>query len=212
MLLDLDTEKAFAAIPYAQGHGVSESRLGSAMIYYVLTCMAHARACVCLGSGGGFVPCMMRQAQRDLEIDGAETYLVDAVLPEAGYGGPDVPLGWIDDYSMVQREFSDITILSCLSIEAAAGFFRKNRTVIDYLHIDANHSFDAAWKDFEAYLPLLHPRAFLTFHDSAIGSIQSVLAMLLQRYPHFECLDLPDVGAGLAILRSRPSKDALANS
>jgi hypothetical protein len=201
--LDPDAERALSAIPYAQGHGTTSERLGAGVIYYAITCMARARICVCLGSGGGFVPCLMRQAQMDLEVDAAETYLVDAVLPEAGYGGPDVPMGWIDNFSLLQQQFADIVILSCLSTEAANGYFAKNRCAIDYLHIDADHSFDAALADFENYLPLLQPSAFVTFHDSSMQSIQQVLSAISLQHPRFQCLDLPDVGAGIAILRSR---------
>jgi len=156
----------------------------------------------------------MRQAQMDLEVEMSETYLVDAVLPEAGYGGPEVPMGWIDDNSLLRREFGDIVVLSCLSSAAATGYFAKNRTAIDYLHIDADHSFNAALADFEMYLPLLKPSAFVTFHDTAIDSVHSVLATILGKYPRYQCLDLPDVGAGLAILRALavPSSPAIENS
>lgn len=165
--------------------------------------MARARVCVCLGSGGGFVPCLMRQAQMDLGIDMAETFLVDAVLPEAGYGGPEVAMGWIHEGSLLRQQFGDIVILSCLTGQAATGFFAKNATAIDYLHIDADHSFNAALADFETYLPLLKPSAFVTMHDTVTESIQNVLSTILLKYPKFQCIDLPDVGAGLAILRCK---------
>jgi len=150
----------------------------------------------------------------DLQLEGAETYLVDAVLPEVGYGGPDVPMGWMDDHSLLRRQFADIVILTCLSTEAATGYFTKNRTKIDYLHIDADHSFHAARGDFEVYLPLLTPGAFVTFHDSATESIEKVLAAILREHPEFQCLDMPDVGAGLALLRRRtaPSGPVAADS
>jgi hypothetical protein len=145
----------------------------------------------------------MRQAQRDLNIEMSETFLVDAVLPEAGFGGPDVEMGWIDERSLIRREFEDVVILSCRTDKAAAGFFAKNATLIDYLHIDADHSFDAALADIELYFPLLGPAAFVTMHDTATDSIQKVLSTILFKHPEFQCIDLQDVGAGLAILRRR---------
>lgn len=169
--------------------------------------MARARVCVCLGSGGGFVPCLMRQAQNDLQLCSSETYLVDAILPEAGFGGPEVPMGWMHVDSFLRREFRDIVILTCRSRDAAEGYFSKNKMSIDYLHIDAHHSFEAVLGDFELYLPLLGRNAFITFHDTAIDSVWQAVNTVIRKYPRFQCLELPDVGAGLAILRSRPRRD-----
>lgn len=37
---------------------------------------------------------------------------------------------------------------------------------VDFLFIDADHSYDGAKKDFEAWFPVLVPGAFILFHDS----------------------------------------------
>ncbi len=102
-LVNSETAAILASVPYAAGHGASGASVAGGIIYYALASMARARVCVCLGSGGGFVPCLMRQAQLDLEIANAETYLVDAVLPEAGYGGPEEPGGWRDPEGVLAR-------------------------------------------------------------------------------------------------------------
>jgi hypothetical protein len=60
--------------------------------------------------------------------------------------------------------------------------------------------------DFEVYLPLLDSKAFVTFHDTRMSSVQDALAHLLERYRDFQILDLPDIGAGLAIVRRSPAR------
>jgi hypothetical protein len=147
----------------------------------------------------------MRLAQRDLGIEDGVTYLVDAILPEAGFGSPEVPNGWMASDGPFQTHFRDVVVLNCLSADAGRKFFRKNRIRIDYLHIDADHSSEAVVADFEAFLPLLGTTAFLTLHDTAANSVACALQLLLRRYPEFQSLDLPDVGAGVAIVRRRVS-------
>ena len=203
MLVAPEVSALIASIPYASSHGAYADRVGGGIIYYALTSLIRARVCVCLGSGGGFVPCLMRQAQRDLGIERAETYLVDAILPEAGFGGPDEPGGWLDPDGVFRQHYPDITVLNCHTREAARGFFKKNRVRIDYLHIDADHSLKGALEDSESYLPLMQPSGIVTLHDTSWPSIQEVLKRIRSKRPEFQCLDLPDIGAGLAILRRK---------
>ena len=74
------------------------------------------------------------------------------------------------------------------------------------MHVDADHSYEAALADFETYLPHLSPAAFVTFHDSGTEAIQRVLARIRETRPEFDCLDMPDLGAGLALLRRNPRR------
>jgi hypothetical protein len=200
-LLNPEVSELLAGLPYASGHGASPGRVDGGIIYYALAAVQRAQVCVCLGSGGGFVPCLMRQAQRDLELADSETYLVDAILPEAGFGGPDIPGGWMDPKGTFGRFYTDIIVLSCLTEEAGRGFFAKNRVQIDFLHIDADHSFQSALGDFNTYLPLLSPRAIVTFHDTNTDDLQRVLTHVQEVQTEFQLFDLPDFGTGLAILR-----------
>lgn len=202
-LINPQMSEVLATMAYSSGHGVTNGELGASLVYYALACLARAEVCVCLGSGGGFVPALMRLAQRDLRLETATTYLVDAVLPEAGYGGPEGPHGWMAPDSVLRTCFNEIVVLNCLTVHAGRKFFPKNRIRIDYLHIDADHSFAGAFGDFEMFHPLLAPSAFVTFHDSNMASVQQALAAVNERYPQFQCLDIPDVGAGIAILRRR---------
>ncbi len=192
----------FASLPYAQGHGATAAGLDGGIVYYALASMVRANVCVCLGSGGGFVPCLMRQAQRDLGLEDSVTYLVDAIMPEAGYGGPETSGGWRDPKSVFSQQYPEIVTLNCLTTEAGRGFFRKNETQIDFLHVDANHSYEHALEDFETFLPLLSESAIVTFHDTNTEDIQRVLNRVVQ-HPGFQCLDMADFGAGLAVVRRK---------
>jgi len=200
----------FASLPYAQGHGATERGLDGGIVYYALACMMRSRVSVCLGSGGGFVPCLMRQAQRDLGLEDSVTYLVDAIMPEAGFGGPEIGGGWRDPKGVFSQKYPEIVTLNCLTTEAGRGFFRKNEVRIEFLHVDANHSFEHALEDFETFLPLLTTGAVVTFHDTNTEDIQRVLAEVAVRH-EFQCLDMPDLGAGIAVVRRKLAPTRMDN-
>jgi hypothetical protein len=142
----------------------------------------------------------MRQAQRDLRLEDAETYLVDAILPEAGFGEPELRGGWRDPEGVFSRLYPEIITLNCLTTRAGKGFFRKNHIRIDFLHIDANHSFDAALNDFQTFFPLLSESGVVTFHDTNTADVQRVLAQIVRHNPGLQCINLPHLGAGLALV------------
>jgi hypothetical protein len=85
-------------IPYLWTHGATSYHMGDGMIIYSLIQHMRAKVCVCIGSGGGFIPRIMTQARFDLYQqkifegnpdynwgDIGVTYLVDACN---GVGGP----------------------------------------------------------------------------------------------------------------------------
>lgn len=47
--------------------------------------------------------------------------------------------------------------------------FAPQCLTIDYLHIDADHSFEACLADFRAYRPFLREGAVVTLHDTSFG-------------------------------------------
>ena len=53
-------------VPYRWSHGATDTHLGDGLIIYSLIQYMRAKTCVCLGSGGGFVPRLMTQARYDL--------------------------------------------------------------------------------------------------------------------------------------------------
>jgi hypothetical protein len=78
---------------WALSHG-AEGEYLMGLLYYALTYTLKARLAVCLGLGGGFVPRLMRQTQRDLGIaETSRTMLGDGNLPAAGYDYRNNPCG-----------------------------------------------------------------------------------------------------------------------
>ena len=76
---DFITSHVTGGDPWCVSHGAEEDtpELGAGILYYALAYAHRARTCVCLGSGGGYVPRLMRQAQRDLHLEDSRTFLVD---------------------------------------------------------------------------------------------------------------------------------------
>src|SRR5436853_4460194 len=120
-------------------HGAHGDSPGMGLLYSSLVYALKARVAVCLGSGGGFVPRLMRQAQRDLGMaDTSRTILVDGNLPAAGWGAPE----WLAEDSFFRTQYPDVELIIDLTRNAAKNTFKKQGISIDYLHIDADHSFE----------------------------------------------------------------------
>ena len=51
-------------VPYRWTHGATDLHLGDGMIIYSTIQMMRAKVCVCLGSGGGFIPRIMTSENR----------------------------------------------------------------------------------------------------------------------------------------------------
>ena len=57
-------------VPYIWSHGANNLHIGDGIVIYALIQQIRAKTCVCLGSGGGFIPRIMTQARRDLYEQG----------------------------------------------------------------------------------------------------------------------------------------------
>ncbi|TWU00425.1 hypothetical protein Pla108_13760 [Botrimarina colliarenosi] len=195
---------------WSEGHGASPGFLGGGILYYALPYAFRARRCVCIGSGGGFVPRMMRQAQRDLlaqavalgaDPEGYETHLIDANLPESGWGSPQ----WLDDDSFFRQQFPDVIVHLRRSQEVLPTFAAGS---VDYLHIDGDHSYEGCKSDFERGLPLLAEHGVMTLHDTSLHLQEKVCGVHrvvaeLRASRRFDVVDLPFIGRGVAIVRPR---------
>ena len=185
------------AIPYLQGHGAIEDThngfLGFGMLYYALAYMKRAQVIVCLGSGGGFVPRMLRLAQRDVGLPGSQTILVDGNM--GPWGRPQ----YLSENSTFRQQFPDVRIV----IETTANYAEQAKAaglVINYLHIDADHSYRGARKDFANYAPLMAPDGIITFHDTS-GALPCARLVADIRKARHEIVDFNEIGAGVALIR-----------
>lgn len=178
-------------------HGSTEDYIGAGIIYYSLVYLLKAKLCVCLGSGGGFVPRIMRQAQRDLGIsDISKTVIVDGNMPLEGWGSPDYFVGptfFTDNF--------DVELIEKKTVDAVVDLGK-----IDYLHIDANHEYEHVKEDFWNYRKLMSVYSFVTFHDtdSSVPSVGvSRFLRELRMNKRFEIFNFPFIGEGSAIVQEK---------
>lgn len=161
-------------VKYSWTHGATRYHLGDGLLVYSIIQYMRAKNCVCLGSGAGFIPRIMTQARLDLydqEIfegnndfnwgDIGTTYLVDAAN---GVGGH---VDWLDEDSFLRKIFHP-RIINDTTENAFYNFFVKEDIKIDYLHIDAGHSYENVKQDFELYSKILSPNGIISIHDTDI--------------------------------------------
>lgn len=182
--------------PYRDGHGADDKFLGLGMLYYTLTHIFKAQIAVCLGSGGGFVPRMMRQAQRDLGLQTSRTIIVD---DNSGRWGR--PL-WLAEDSFFRTEFPDIEYWPMTTDEAAKKF-REQSLSLDYVHVDASHDLAFVRSDFLKYKELLSEHGVMTFHDTdnIYCGVPQVIEQIRNVFADWEVVNFRDIGTGLAIVR-----------
>ena len=131
-----------------------------------------AKTCVCIGTGGGFIPRLMTQARIDLwhqKIfegnpqpewgDIGTTIIVDAVNEIGGQ------TDWTDENSFLRQHFSPQIILET-SERAFYDYFVRQDIKIDYLHIDGDHSYEGVKNDFELYSEIVSENGIITIHDT----------------------------------------------
>jgi hypothetical protein len=165
-------------VPYRWTHGANDVEMGDGLLVYSFIQFIRAKTCVCIGSGGGFIPRIMTQARRDMWEMGVFggnpdfswgdigcTYVVDA---DNGIGGPsDIS----NEDSFFRSNFYPRVILET-SEKAFYDFFIRQDIKIDYLHIDGDHSYEGVKKDFELYSTIMNPNGIISIHDTD-GEYQS---------------------------------------
>ncbi len=159
-------------VKYRWTHGATDLHLGDGLMIYSLIMFNRAKICVCIGTGGGFIPRLMTQARKDLweqKIfegnnqtewgDIGTTIIVDA---SNGIGGF---TDWTDENSFLRQHFSPQVILET-SERAFYDYFVRQDIKIDYLHIDGDHSYEGVKKDFELYSTIMSENGIITIHDT----------------------------------------------
>lgn len=151
----------------SHGTNLESDFLGAGMIYYALAYSMRARTCMCLGSGGGFVPRTMRQAQRDLGLEPSRTILVDGADKVGGerksvWGSP----AWVAPDSPFRRAYPEIELVLDLTEHAYTQRFAPEGLQVDFLHIDADHHYDGVKRDWELYRNLVSDWGVITLHDT----------------------------------------------
>lgn len=164
----------YTPVPYRWTHGATDSHLGDGLLIYSIIQLMRYKTLVCLGSGGGFIPRLMTQARLDLHEQGiftgnkdynlgdiGVTYLVDAAN---GIGGN---IDYLEKDSFFRYQFAPRFIKETTE-KAFYNFFVKQDIQIDFLHIDAGHSYEDVKQDFELYSSLIKPGGIVSIHDTDI--------------------------------------------
>ena len=144
-----------------------------------------AKTCVCLGSGGGFIPRIMTQARIDLYDAGifegnrdynwgdiGTTFVVDAANNVGGN------VDWLEKDSFYRSNFYP-RIINETTEKAYYDFFVKEDIKIDYLHIDAGHSYEDVKKDFDLYSKLMSEHGIISIHDTDLTYSDSYIVTCL---------------------------------
>jgi hypothetical protein len=160
------------SIPYLWTHGATDLHMGDGLLVYSIIQHMRGKICVCIGSGGGFIPRIMTQARIDLHkqkiFDGnndfnwgdiGTTYLVDACN---GVGGPN---NLEDETSFFRSTFCPRFIKST-SVDAYYDFFVRQDIKIDVLFIDGDHSYEGVKQDFDLYSKILSDNGIIIIHDT----------------------------------------------
>ena len=192
----------------SHGSAPGSSDLGAGMLYYALAYSLRARVCACLGSGGGFVPRLMRQAQRDLRLEGSRTILVDGagdVRPErrAIWGSPN----WTARDSWFRSRYPDVEVVLSLTEDAHRDVFVGGGIAVDYLHIDADHHYEGVRRDFDLFAPLVVDGGVITLHDTVNRRPPCGVPQLVEELradPRWSVVDFP-IRYGTAIVQRNPS-------
>lgn len=159
-------------VPYRWTHGATDFHMGDGIVVYSLIQHLRAKNCVCIGSGGGYIPRIMTQARIDLHKQGifegngdynwgdiGSTYVVDACN---GIGGDTD----IDNEESFYRQNFYPRFIKDTSENAYYNFFVLQDIKIDLLFIDADHTYEGVKKDFDLYSKLLSENGLIIIHDT----------------------------------------------
>ena len=186
----------FERVPYRWTHGYTDYHLGDGLLIYSIIQLMRYKTCVCLGSGGGFIPRIMTQARYDLHSQGifegnndynhgdiGVTYLVDAAN---GIGGK---IDYLDESSHFRYQFCP-RFINDTTENAFYNYFVKQEIGIDFLHIDAGHSYEDVKNDFNLYSKLLNPGGIISIHDTD-EVFQKELIITEDEKEYYETFDGP---------------------
>lgn len=159
-------------VPYRWSHGATDLYMGDGIIIYSLVQYMKYKSCLCIGSGGGYIPRIITQARRDLYDqkifegdneynwgDIGSTYIVDACNGVGGHNDLD------DDTSFYRTTFYPRFIKST-SEDAFYNFFIREEIMLDFIFIDGDHSYEGVKKDFELYSTILNEKGIIVLHDT----------------------------------------------
>jgi hypothetical protein len=159
-------------VPYLWTHGATLEHMGDGLMLYSIIQHMRAKNCVCIGSGGGYIPRIMTQARIDLHKqkifegngdynwgDIGATYIIDACN---NIGGPND----LDNEESFYRTTFYPRFIKSTSVDAYYDFFVRQDIKIDVLWIDGDHSYEGVKTDFELYSNIMNDKGIIIIHDT----------------------------------------------
>lgn len=159
-------------VPYRWTHGATDLHMGDGIMVYSTIQHMRAKNCVCIGSGGGYIPRIITQARLDLHQQGifegngdynwgdiGTTYVVDACN---GIGGPND----LENEDSFYRTHFYPRFIKETSEKAFYDFFVRQDIKIDFLFIDGDHSYEGVKLDFDLYSTILSDNGVIMIHDT----------------------------------------------
>jgi len=168
-------------VAYRATHGATDEHLGDGVMVYSIIQHMRYKECLCIGSGGGYIPRIMTQARFDLHSQGifegdpsfnwgdiGTTYVVDACN---GIGGK-CEISETDSY--FQTHFYPRFIKET-SEKAYYHFFVLEDIKLDLIYIDGDHSYAGVKNDFNLYSKLLNPNGIIMIHDTDENYVNNLI-------------------------------------
>jgi hypothetical protein len=159
-------------VPYRWTHGATDKHMGDGLVVYSIIQHMRFKHCLCIGSGGGYIPRIMTQARIDLHQQGifegdndynwgdiGVTYVID---PCNGVGGDSN----LDDPESFYRSKFYPRFIKETSENAFHNFFVLEDIKLDLIFIDGDHSYEGVKKDFELYSQILTSNGMIMIHDT----------------------------------------------
>lgn len=164
-LINSELENLLGTIKYGETHGANSKNLGAGLLYYSLAYIHKFQECICIGSGSGFVPSILKQAQRDLGLDDANVILIDADLEDEYHGKADYHD--LSQDSFLIKNYRDVDILLETSNETWKRYKEKNYIpFLDYVHIDGDPKYISVKNDFYNWFEFLKVGGYISIHDT----------------------------------------------
>lgn len=115
------------------------------------------------------------------------------------------------------KRYGDIVKLHLMSTDQLAEKWAEKKEVIDFLYIDADHSFEQSLKDFNNFSPYVKPNGLILMHDTfplneeyeqlhLSGTVFKTAQYIKHHYAEdFEIVTVPYL-CGVSIVRKKGSK------
>lgn len=147
-------------LEYHKSHGINSDNTIPIIESFIK--FTKPNICVCIGTGDGLIPRVLRQSQINSGKINGKTILID--LGETMGAMPDK----IHNLnSKFRKIYPDIDVFKGFSVPNGINYLKNNNIHnIDILWIDGDHSFEGSLNDFKNYSKLLSNNGFIFMHDT----------------------------------------------